>query len=127
MISSSVNSIAFIFSSFSKAQEAYFITDINQLKSAIAITNENNQYDEIDLPQGQIYQWMNDEENRTIEGILYYPSGKFQEKNLPVFVLIHGGPTDASLNYFLGNWYTWASMALAAGWLVFEPNYRGSR
>jgi dipeptidyl aminopeptidase/acylaminoacyl peptidase len=124
--SSSVNSVAFIFSSFSKAEEAYFITDIKQLKSAEPITNENNQYDQIDLPQGQAYQWTNNEDNQTIEGILHYPPGKFQEKNLPVLVLMHGGPVDASLNYFIGNWYTWAPMAAAEGWLVFEPNYRGS-
>ncbi len=88
--SSSVNSVAFSFSSFSKAEEGYFITDIKQLKSAEPITHENNQYDQIDLPQGQVYQWTKNEDNQTIEGILHYPPGKFQEKNLPVLVLIHG-------------------------------------
>ncbi|CAF4065817.1 unnamed protein product, partial [Adineta steineri] len=129
LISSSttlVNSIAFVFTSFSKAEEAYFITDINQLKSAVPITNENNEYDQINLPECQVYQWKNNEDNQTIEGILHYPPGKFQKKNLPLLVLIHGGPGSASLNCFLGDWYNWAPMAAAEGWLVFEPNYRGS-
>jgi dipeptidyl aminopeptidase/acylaminoacyl peptidase len=39
---------------------------------------------------------------------------------------MHGGPTSASMNYFLGDWYNWAPMAATDGWLVFEPNYRGS-
>lgn len=124
--SPSVNSVAFVFSSFSKAQEAYLITDINQLKSAVPITIENYQYDQINLPKAQAYHWTNNEDNQTIEGILHYPPGRFQEKNLPLFVLIHGGPTAASLNSFVGNGGTWAPMAAAEGWLVLEPNYRGS-
>ena len=124
--SSLVNAIAFVFTSFSKAEEAYFITDINQLPSAVPITNENNEYDEINLPECQIYQWKTNEDNQTIEGILHYPPGKFEQKNLPLLVLIHGGPGGASLNSFVGDWYNWAPMAATEGWLVFEPNYRGS-
>lgn len=124
--SSSANSLAFVFSSFSKAQEVYFIKDINQLKSAVPITDENIQYEQINLPEAHVYQWTNNEDNQTIEGILHYPPGKFQEKNLPLLVLIHGGPTVASLNYFIGDWYNWIPMAANEGWLVFQPNYRGS-
>ena len=83
-----MNSIAFVFSSFSKAQEVYFLKDINQLKSATQITIENNQFDQIDLPQTKSYQWRNPEDNQIIEGILHYPPGKFGEKNLSVLVLI---------------------------------------
>ncbi len=124
--SSATNSIAFIFSSFSKVQEAFFISNIDELISPSAVTSENSQYDQIDLPEAQAYQWTNQDDDRTIEGILYYPPGKFQEKNLTLLVLIHGGPLDASLNYFLGNWYIWTSMAATEGWLILEPNYRGS-
>ena len=41
-------------------------------------------------------------------------------------MLIHGGPTEASLNWFMGGWYFWAPLAATEGWLVFQPNYRGS-
>ncbi len=47
-------------------------------------------------------------------------------KNLPLLVLIHGGPYDASLNHLQGNAYFWAPVAALNGWLVLEPNYRGS-
>jgi len=126
LISSSINSITFVFTSFLKAEEVYFIKNINQLKSAILITNENNQYDQIDLPQSESYQWINNEDNQTIQGILHYPPGKFHQKNLPLFVLIHGGPISASINCFFGDWYNWAPLAATQGWLVLEPNYRGS-
>jgi dipeptidyl aminopeptidase/acylaminoacyl peptidase len=40
--------------------------------------------------------------------------------------LIHGGPQDADGNHFSADWYQWDRLAASAGWLVFEPNYRGS-
>jgi dipeptidyl aminopeptidase/acylaminoacyl peptidase len=128
LISSSllVNLVAFVFSSFSKAEEVYFIRDINQLKSAVPISNENIQYGQINLRQAQPYQWTNNEDNQTIQGILHYPPENFQEKNLPDLVLIRGGPASASLNWFLGDLYNWAPMAATEGWLVLEPNYLGS-
>jgi dipeptidyl aminopeptidase/acylaminoacyl peptidase len=116
MSSSSINSVAFVFSSFSKGQEAYFISDINHFISAKTITNETSQYDQINLPEGEPYRWTNDEDNRIIGGILHYPPEKFQEKNLPLLFLIH----------FLGACYNWAPIAASEGWLVLEPNYQGS-
>jgi dipeptidyl aminopeptidase/acylaminoacyl peptidase len=58
--------------------------------------------------------------------MLIYPPGKFEAKNLPMLVLIHGGPADADGNHFEADWYQWDRVAATAGWLVFEPNYRGS-
>jgi len=43
-----------------------------------------------------------------------------------MFVLIHGGPQDADGNHFEADWYQWDRLAATQGWLVFEPNYRGS-
>ena len=57
---------------------------------------------------------------------MLYPPGKFETKNLRLFVLIHGGPMDADGNYFGADWYNWAMYAASQGWLVFRPNYRGS-
>ena len=124
--SESSSAIAFVYTSFTNPQETYFIQNINQLKTPQIITNFNIQYEQMNLPQCDVYQWNNVDDNETIEGILTYPPGRFHETNLPLLVLIHGGPTDASMNYFLGNWLTWAPLAAAHGWLVFEPNYRGS-
>jgi dipeptidyl aminopeptidase/acylaminoacyl peptidase len=58
--------------------------------------------------------------------MLMYPPGKFEAKNLPMFVFIHGGPDDADGNHFEADWYVWDRLAATHGWLVFEPNYRGS-
>ena len=55
-----------------------------------------------------------------------YPPGKFGQKNLPMFTFIHGGPNDADGNHFEADWYQWDRLAATQGWLIFEPNYRGS-
>ncbi|CAF5227944.1 unnamed protein product, partial [Rotaria magnacalcarata] len=49
---------------------------------------------------------INDEDNAIIEGILHYPPHKFEAKNLPLFILIHG--------------------AASNDWLVLESNDCGS-
>ncbi|CAF2056797.1 unnamed protein product [Rotaria magnacalcarata] len=119
-------SIAFIHSSFERALEVYFVKHTNQLDVAKAITCENQLLRERNLPRAKVYRWINSEDDRTIEGILHYPPGKFGCKNLPLFVLIHGGPNAASLNMLIGDWYSWAPLAATEGWLVLEPNYRGT-
>jgi dipeptidyl aminopeptidase/acylaminoacyl peptidase len=119
-------SIAFIYSSLRTPKEVYCIGNIDQLESAKAITNENGLWAQRTLPEAKNFYWESDEGNRTIEGILHYPPGQFEAKNLPLFVLIHGGPYDASLNHLQGNGYFWAPLAALSGWLVLEPNYRGS-
>jgi dipeptidyl aminopeptidase/acylaminoacyl peptidase len=61
-----------------------------------------------------------------VEGVLIYPPGKKGDKHLRMLTLIHGGPADADGNRFGADWYDWATLAAANGWLVFRPNYRGS-
>ena len=120
------SSLAFIHSSFESPEEIYFVRRIEQLPVAQAITNANRLFTERCLPQSTAYQWKNTGDGLTIEGILHYPPGKFGQKQLPLLVLIHGGPSSANLNQFRADWYDWAPMAATEGWLVFEPNYRGS-
>ena len=76
-------------------------------------------------PEWQPYSWKSDD-GHTIEGVLIFPPGKKGVKHLRMFTLIHGGPADADGNSFGADWYDWATLAAARGWLVFRPNYRGS-
>ncbi len=92
---------------------------------ARAITAFNKTFTERDLPQGKPFQWTSDDGTK-VEGMLMYPPGKFEAKNLPMLTLIHGGPADADGNHFEADWYQWDRLAATNGWLVFEPNYRGS-
>ena len=117
--------IAFIYSSLTKPEEIYLADSTDKLDQARPITSFNKKLAEADLPQGKPYQWKSDD-GTTVEGMLIYPPGKFEQKHLPMFTLIHGGPADADGNHFEADWYQWAALAATNGWLVFEPNYRGS-
>jgi dipeptidyl aminopeptidase/acylaminoacyl peptidase len=117
--------IAFAYSSLQKPTEIYLAESADKLDQARPITSFNKLFTERDLPQGKPYRWKADD-GTTVEGMLIYPPGKFEAKHLPMFTFIHGGPADADGNHFEADWYQWASLAATNGWLVFEPNYRGS-
>jgi dipeptidyl aminopeptidase/acylaminoacyl peptidase len=117
--------VAFIYSSLDKPEEIYIADSADKLDQARPITSFNRILAEEDLPQGKPYRWKADD-GTSVEGMLVYPPGKFEAKHLPVFTFIHGGPNDADGNHFEADWYQWAALAATNGWLVFEPNYRGS-
>jgi dipeptidyl aminopeptidase/acylaminoacyl peptidase len=117
--------VAFVYSSLQKPAEVYLAESQDKLDQARPITSLNKLFTERDLPQGKPYRWKADD-GTSIEGMLIYPPGKFEAKHLPLFTFIHGGPADADGNHFEADWYQWGALAATNGWLVFEPNYRGS-
>jgi dipeptidyl aminopeptidase/acylaminoacyl peptidase len=117
--------IAFLYSEVDKPTEVYLAESADKLATAKPITSFNKLFTERDLPKGKPFRWTSDD-GAPIEGYLLYPPGKFEAKNLRLFVLIHGGPMDADGNYFGADWYNWGMYAASQGWLVFRPNYRGS-
>jgi dipeptidyl aminopeptidase/acylaminoacyl peptidase len=117
--------VAFEYSAAEKPTEVYLAENSEQLTKAQPITSFNRLFTERDLPKAKPYRWTS-KDGTPVEGWLMYPPGKFEEKNLPMFVLIHGGPQEANGNYFEADWYQWDRLAATQGWLVFEPNYRGS-
>ncbi len=117
--------LAFVHSAVGEPGEVWLANDPNDLARARPITSFNHLFTERALPAGKPYRWTTDD-GVTAEGMLIYPPGQFGAKNLKMLTLIHGGPADADGNQFGADWYSWADMAAARGWLVFEPNYRGS-
>jgi dipeptidyl aminopeptidase/acylaminoacyl peptidase len=117
--------IAFVYSSLQRPTEVYLAESIDKLDQARPITSFNKLFTERELPQGKPYRWKADD-GATVEGMLVYPPGKFEDKHLPLFTFIHGGPAEADGDYFEADWYKWGALAATNGWLVFEPNYRGS-
>ncbi|CAF4282891.1 unnamed protein product, partial [Adineta steineri] len=123
-----------IYSQESLSSDLILHSGWNGTYESITVSNQNNFIAFIysstqiqwNLPQSKTYQWKNEDDHQMIEGLLHYPPGKFQVKNLPLLVLIHGGPYLGSINRFLPDWYSWAPLAATEGWLVLEPNYRGS-
>jgi dipeptidyl aminopeptidase/acylaminoacyl peptidase len=117
--------LAFVYSAFERPTEVYVADGPDQVTQARPITAFNRLFADRDLPKGKPYRWTS-VDGTPVEGWLVYPPGKFEAKNLPMFVLIHGGPQDADGNHFEADWYQWDRLAATQGWLVFEPNYRGS-
>ncbi|MHB8542100.1 MAG: S9 family peptidase [Candidatus Acidiferrales bacterium] len=117
--------VAFVYSSQEIPAEVYLAEGPDKMSGARQITSFNQPFTHYAMPRGKPFRWTGDD-GTTVEGMLIYPPGKFGEKNLPMFTLIHGGPEDADGNHFEADWYQWADLAATDGWLVFEPNYRGS-
>jgi dipeptidyl aminopeptidase/acylaminoacyl peptidase len=60
-------------------------------------------------------------DGKEIDGLLYLPPGE-HPKALPLVEWVHGGPEGQDT--FRGD--TWAQYLASAGYVVLEPNYRGS-
>ena len=56
------------------------------------------------------------------DGVLTFPPNVEPGKTYPLVLLIHGGPTGASTQEF----NALSQLMAARGWVVFQPNYRGS-
>lgn len=60
------------------------------------------------------------------DGVVTYPPNARADGKYPVVVLIHGGPGESSARDFV--WEAWplAQMIASHGYVVLQPNYRGS-
>ncbi len=92
--------IAFAYSATVRPTEVYIADGPDKLALAQPITSFNKLFTERELPRAKPYRWTSDD-GTSVEGMLMYPPGKFEAKNLPTFVLIHGGPQDADGNHFV--------------------------
>ncbi len=117
--------VAFVYSSLERPAEVYLADSLDRLQQARPITAFNHLFTERALPQGRTFHWTADD-GVAVEGMLICPPGKCDVRPLPMLTLIHGGPEDADGNHFEADWDQWAALAATNGWLVFEPNYRGS-
>jgi dipeptidyl aminopeptidase/acylaminoacyl peptidase len=119
------NAILLRHSAINEPTQVYLAADPVHPDRLMAITAFNPLFAERAQPEWKPYTWKSDD-GRAIEGVLIFPPGKKDAKHLRMLTLIHGGPADADGDRFGADWYDWATMAAAKGWLVFRPNYRGS-
>ncbi|MGH9616171.1 MAG: S9 family peptidase [Acidobacteriaceae bacterium] len=117
--------LLFSHSGIDEPAEVYIAEDSAHLAQAKQITHFNKLFTERALPRWKAYRWKS-QDGTPVEGVLLYPPGKFGQKHLRMFTLIHGGPADADGDRFGADWYDWAILAADNNWLVFRPNYRGS-
>lgn len=86
----------------------------------VALTSLQTATDGVTLGRQESITWKSD--GYTADGVITYPPDYQPGQKLPLVLYIHGGPVSASLQSF-----STASQILAGqGWIVLEPNYRGS-
>ncbi|HKR27309.1 MAG TPA: S9 family peptidase [Acidobacteriaceae bacterium] len=89
------------------------------------LTSFHAPFDTLNVGRSEVVTWKSPDKapnNWMEDGILTYPPDYTPGKKLPLVLYIHGGPTSNSKDTFS----TFAQLIAAQGWLVFEPNYRGS-
>jgi dipeptidyl aminopeptidase/acylaminoacyl peptidase len=84
------------------------------------LSNFNDWISEYTLGRMERVTWPTD--SFTADGVLIYPPGFTPDRTYPLVLLIHGGPMSASKTSFS----SLGQVMAAQGWIVFQPNYRGS-
>jgi dipeptidyl aminopeptidase/acylaminoacyl peptidase len=93
-----------------------------------SVTDFNAAFNQGPLPEIEKVSWSNGEGD-TVEGILFWPPGKKGEKGLPLIVDLHGGPFGVARMEALalyGSFMSYPALLASRGFLVLNPNYRGS-
>lgn len=120
--------MAFVLTDNKLFQELYLAKGIDGLNSASRVTTFNANLESVAPPEIETIKWTNGEGDM-VEGVLYWPAGRRNMKNLPLIVDLHGGPwsmrTEAITVGDLSYAYYPALLA-SRGYLVLEPNFRGS-
>ena len=87
----------------------------------IQLTSFNSFVKDYDLGMQEGIEWPSSK-GLTPNGIITYPPNFDTAKKYPLVLLIHGGPSSASVFGF----NPIAQVMAAKGWIIFQPNYRGS-
>ena len=76
------------------------------------------------LPRQERVDWKG-ADGTTVEGLLYYPLDYVEGHRYPLVVQTHGGP-QASDKFGFGGTQNYVPVLAARGYVVLQPNYRGS-
>lgn len=110
--------IAFTGSEPDHPAELYYLGSPNS--SPQRMTEFNKEIASLELGRTETVKWDND--GFHMDGVVTYPPDFAAGKKYPLVLYVHGGPRSASKQAFSAR----AQLLAAQGWVVFEPNYRGS-
>lgn len=110
--------IAFTGSTATHPTELYVMSSVNYLPHRL--TNFNAFVDSLTIAKNEGVNWKFDGFQE--DGVLTYPVHFERGKKYPLVLVIHGGPEAASTVRFS----PLVQLLAAQGFLVFQPNYRGS-
>ncbi len=110
---------AFTASSANHPAELYYMTSTDA--SPRQLTNYNDWISSYTLADVKPIEWQGPNGFHE-DGIMDYPPGFLKDSKYPLVLLIHGGPQASSTTGF----DVFGQLIAAQGYLVFQPNYRGS-
>ena len=111
--------IAFVADSDHGASELYYLASADG--QSRRLTDLNSWMDQLALGRTEGFDWRGPN-NFHEDGAVTYPAGYTSSKKYPLVLEIHGGPRGASAVGFS----PFTQYLAAQGFIVFEPNYRGS-
>ncbi len=112
--------LAFLASEPARPSELYTTSTSPGAKPA-RLTSFNDEIAALELGRTETVAWDGADGFRQ-DGVVTYPPGFAAGRKYPLLLFIHGGPRSASKEAFSAR----AQLFAAQGWVVFEPNYRGS-
>jgi len=111
--------IAFIGSEPKHPSELYYMEDSKA--KPVRLTEFNKEIAALELGKMESIEWKGPD-GFVNDGVVTYPPDFVATRKWPLVLYIHGGPRSASKEAFSAR----AQLLAAQGWIVFEPNYRGS-
>jgi dipeptidyl aminopeptidase/acylaminoacyl peptidase len=120
--------VAFVASDSRHFPEVYVADGLDSLGKARPLTSFNAARNRGPLPEIEVVSWDNGEGDK-VEGVLFWPPGRKGEKGLPLIVDLHGGPISVARTEavaLFGAFMSYPALLASRGFLVLNPNYRGS-
>ncbi|HEX5340782.1 MAG TPA: S9 family peptidase [Gammaproteobacteria bacterium] len=111
--------VAFVGSTATHPDELYVMDSVTAKPRRL--TDLNAFVDKLTLGRTETVNWKGPD-GFSEDGVLTYPVGYRQGRKYPLVLVIHGGPEGASGVHFS----PLPQLLATAGFLVFQPNYRGS-
>ncbi len=112
-------SVAFTGKTPTRPSELYYLASPDAKPKRL--TDFNHEIAALDLGRMDTFEWKGPDGSAE-DGIVVYPPDFSRDKKYPLVLYIHGGPQWASTTDFDVH----AQLMAAHGYVVFEPNYRGT-
>ena len=116
--------VAFTSSSTQAPADVYVARDARRF-APVKLTDHNPQIRELALGAAEVVRWKSTD-GMELDGIVYHPVGFERGRRYPTVVQVHGGPAGVWSESFPGTWGSFAHVWANRGWVVLQPNPRGS-
>jgi len=111
--------IAFAGSEPNHPAELYYLA--SPIANVQRLTDVNHEVASLQMGKTETMDWEGPDGLR-MDAVITYPPDFAPNRTYPLVLYIHGGPRSASKELFSSR----AQLLAANGWVIFEPNYRGS-